>query len=376
MKAGVGPLSGFVIGVTADRRSDEQIELLTRKGASVVHGPTIRTHPLGAESDLADATRDVIARPPDVTLLSTGIGVRGWFEAAESLDLGEALLDSLRQGEIFARGKKAHGAAVTAGLALGWQTPNGTSAELVEELARRGAEGLRIAVQLDGAVSLESGSAPLADAVRSLGAEVVAVPVYRWTMPEDAVPAHKLLAAIVERRVDAVTFTARPQIENLVELADAAGVHDALVAAFRDHVVPVCVGPVCGQAAIDAGFASPLVPDRYRLGSMVLLVASAFEDRAMDVELAGVPVRIQGSVVVVAGEVVQLSEREADLLHALAARFGSVVSKPQLLERVWRGNESDEHVVEVTVARLRGRLGDAGRGLETVVRRGYRLSAA
>lgn len=371
MKAGVGPLSGFVIGVTADRRSDEQIELLTRKGASVVHGPTIRTHPLGAESDLADATRDVIARPPDVTLLSTGIGVRGWFEAAESLDLGEALLDSLRQGEIFARGKKAHGAAVTAGLALGWQTPNGTSAELVEELARRGADGLRIAVQLDGA-----DGAPLADAVRALGAEVVAVPVYRWTMPEDAVPAHKLLAAIVERRVDAVTFTARPQIENLVELADAAGVHDALVAAFRDHVVPVCVGPVCGQAATDAGFAPPLVPDRYRLGSMVLLVASAFEDRAMDVELAGVPVRIQGSVVVVAGEVVQLSEREADLLHALAARFGSVVSKPQLLERVWRGNESDEHVVEVTVARLRGRLGDAGRGLETVVRRGYRLSAA
>lgn len=376
MKAGpspdrVGPLSGYVIGVTADRRSGEQIELLVRKGASVIHGPTIRTHPLGAESDLADATRDVIERPPDITLLSTGIGVRGWFEAAESLDLGEALLDSLCRGQIFARGKKAHGAAVTAGLALGWQTPNGTSAELVDELARRGAGGLRIAVQLDGA-----DGAPLADAVRRLGAEVVPVPVYRWTMPDDAVPAHRLLTAIVDRRVDAVTFTARPQIENLVELADAAGKHDDLVGAFRADVVPVCVGPVCGVAATDAGFAPPLVPDRYRLGSMVLQLASAFGDRGMDVRLGDVEVRIQGTVVVVAGELIQLSDREADLLHALAARFGKVVSKPQLLERVWNGAESDEHVVEVTVARLRGRLGDAGRGLETVVRRGYRLSAA
>ncbi len=367
----LGPLAGFVIGVTADRRSDEQIELLTRKGATVVHGPTIRTHPLAHESGLEDATRAVIDQPPDVTLLSTGIGVRGWFEAAESLDLAEGLLDALRQGDIFARGKKAHGAAVTAGLALGWQTPNGTSAELVEELARRGPRGLRVAVQLDGA-----DGAPLADAVRALGATVVPVPVYRWTMPDDAVPAHRLLAAVVERRVDAVTFTARPQIENLCELADAAGQLDQLVSAFGERVLAVCVGPVCAQAAVAAGFGRPLIPARYRLGSMVLALADAFRDRAMDIELAGVPVRIQGQAVVLGDEVIRLTERESELLHALTARFGAVVSKPQLLERVWNGTESDEHVVEVTVARLRARLGEAGRGLETVVRRGYRLSAA
>lgn len=367
----LGPLAGFTIGVTADRRSAEQIELLSRKGATVLHGPTITTHPLAEESSLADATRAVIAQPPDITLLSTGIGVRGWFEAAESLDLAEALLDALRRGQIFARGKKAHGAAVTAGLALGWQTPNGTSAELVQELERRGAEGVRVAVQLDGAIG-----APLADAVARLGADVVPIPVYRWTMPDDAVPAHRLLSAIVDRRVDAVTFTARPQIENLCELADAVGLGAEMVAAFGGDVRAVCVGPVCAQAAVDAGFAPPLVPERFRLGSMVLTLAGEFRGRAMDVELAGVPVRIQGQVVVTDGEVVRLTEREAELLHALAARFGSVVSKSQLLERVWNGSELDEHVVEVTVARLRGRLGEAGRGLETVVRRGYRLSAA
>ncbi len=51
-----------------------------------------------------------------------------------------------------------------------------------------------------------------------------------------------------------------------------------------------------------------------------------------------------------------------------------VVSKRALLRRVWGPGENDEHVVEVTMARLRQRLGVAGCGIETVIRRGYRLN--
>jgi len=40
---------------------------------------------------------------------------------------------------------------------------------------------------------------------------------------------------------------------------------------------------------------------------------------------------------------------------------------------VWVG-ESDDHVVEVTIGRLRRRLGVAGALVGTVVRRGYRLT--
>jgi uroporphyrinogen-III synthase len=50
------------------------------------------------------------------------------------------------------------------------------------------------------------------------------------------------------------------------------------------------------------------------------------------------------------------------------------VSKARLARTVWGPTESDEHVVEVTVARLRKRLGPLGRGIETVMRRGYRLA--
>ena len=94
---GALPLAGFTIGVTADRRADEQIQLLERKGATVVHGPTIRTHPLGDESGLAAATRSLIDDPPDVTVFITALGVRSWLEAAEALGLADALLDVLER---------------------------------------------------------------------------------------------------------------------------------------------------------------------------------------------------------------------------------------------------------------------------------------
>ena len=372
--ATAGPLTGFTIGVTACRRADEQIELLERKGATVLHGPAIQTHPLIAEAELAEATRAVVADPPDYTLLSTGIGVRAWFEAAESLDLADALLDALGHSKVIVRGPKAHGAAVTNGLAVHWQAPNGWASEMVEHLAGIGVAGARIAVQLDGA-----SGAPLAKAVGEIGAVPVAVPVYEWTMPTDTTAAERLVEAMVDGRVDGVTFTARPQVENLATIAERMGVLDGLLAALAERVVPVCVGPVCASGITDLGLPEPVQPDRYRLGSMVLTVADTFRARARELTLAGIDVRIQGRAVVLpadvaAGATVLLTDKERVVLDVLAERPGVVWSKQDLLARVWDGGESDPHVVEVTVGRLRQRLGPAGVGIETVIRRGYRLT--
>ena len=112
----LGPLTGLSIGVTADRRADEQIELLRRRGASIVHGPTIRTLPLDADSVLRAATERVLAQPPTFLIANTGIGMRSWFAAAESWGISDALLDGLRDTQVFARGPKAAAATHTVGL--------------------------------------------------------------------------------------------------------------------------------------------------------------------------------------------------------------------------------------------------------------------
>ena len=54
------PLLGFTVGVTADRRKEEQAELLRRLGARVVHGPTVRTLPLAHDQGVIDATEQLV----------------------------------------------------------------------------------------------------------------------------------------------------------------------------------------------------------------------------------------------------------------------------------------------------------------------------
>ncbi len=53
----MGPLAGFTVGITGDRRSEEQAELLARRGAQTNHGPVMHTRLLSeADVTLVDET--------------------------------------------------------------------------------------------------------------------------------------------------------------------------------------------------------------------------------------------------------------------------------------------------------------------------------
>ena len=367
-----GPLEGYTIGVTADRRADEQMKLLAGRGAECLHGPVIKTHPVGSEDELRAATQFVLDNPPDLVIFTTGLGVRGWLEAADAIQLGDDLREVLGQAELLARGPKATGALVTVGFEVAWTAPRARYDDITELLATRDMQGTRVAVQLDGA-----GAKDLCDQIEGMGADVVRVPVYRWSLPADLTEAERLIRAVVDRRVDALTFTAKPAVENFLEIAGFMGLHDEVIEALESRDVRVfCVGPICATGVTEAGLPDPYVPVRHRLGAMVQQVAQYFATQGEDVQMAGTSVRVQGRLALIDGsQAAWLTDRERALLTALLDRQGAVLSKPELLRRVWRGTESDEHLVEVTVARLRQRLGPASDGIETVVRRGYRVTA-
>jgi DNA-binding response OmpR family regulator len=74
------------------------------------------------------------------------------------------------------------------------------------------------------------------------------------------------------------------------------------------------------------------------------------------------------------GEPIRLTRREFELLRYLVQNKNRVVSRDRLLERVWGYDRLVEtRSVDVHVGRLRGKLGDAGRQIETVVGLGYRF---
>jgi uroporphyrinogen-III synthase len=362
------PLDGFVVGVTADRRAEEQSEMLRRRGARVLRAPVIRTLPLAADEGIRSATEALVAQPPTFVVANTGIGIRSWFGAAESWGLGEALREALMSARVLARGPKAAGAMLTAGLPVEWRAPSESLAEVVDAILTSPVEQPRVAFQLDGGMEQ-----PEVQRLRDAGADVVEVPVYSWSLPEDERPALRLVDAADADRLDAITFTSAAAVRNLFQIAERNGRADDLRQALSGRVVAVCVGPVCAEAAAELGVTG-VQPARARLGAMIHTLDEELQRQQRRYLVAGIDVLAQGSLVVVDGMRVSLSDRERGVFDLLSARPRAVVTRSELLRALW-SPAADEHALEVTVARLRRRLGAAGDAIITVVRRGYRFDA-
>lgn len=267
------PLTGFRIGVTAERRAEDFITALERRGASVRHAPTISIVPVADDELLRAATGDVLAAPVDIAVMMTGQGFRGWMSAAREWGVADELLARLSQACVVVRGPKAKGAVRGEGLTEHWSAPDETNAEMLEYLLGRGVAGKRVAVQLHGA-SLPSFVDPLRDA----GAVVIQAQPYRWHTPSDVGAVNRLIDESIGGDIDALAFTSAPAAANLLILAREHGRYDELLDAMRSRVLTACVGPVTAAPLVDLGL--PVVyPERQRLGALVKLLATELPAR-------------------------------------------------------------------------------------------------
>ena len=81
-----------------------------------------------------------------------------------------------------------------------------------------------------------------------------------------------------------------------------------------------------------------------------------------------------GRTCTVAGKPVDLTPREYDLLLCLIRNRGQVLSRDQLLDKVWGIDfEGGQWAVDVRVKSLRAALGSAGKQIRTVFKAGYRM---
>ena len=88
----------------------------------------------------------------------------------------------------------------------------------------------------------------------------------------------------------------------------------------------------------------------------------------------GISLHTQRRLCAVEGREVRLSPREYDLLLCLMRNRGQVLTRAQLLDKVWGLDfEGDDRAVDVRVRSLRAALGEAGKQIKTVFKAGYKL---
>lgn len=252
------------------RRAVEMASLITRHGGSPVSAPSMREVTL-AENEAALAfARDLGAGSFEVVILMTGVGTRALLEEiAPALDRAAFAGALARVPLVIARGPKPASVLREIG-AQGFVTvpePN-TWREVVREVEARAAlAGKRVAVQEHGAPSVE-----LYEALRGAGAEVTAVPVYKWALPEDTGPLRRGLRALAEGEARVALFTSRAQVEHALAIAAEEGIAGALRERLARGVV-ASIGPVCSEALRSEGLPPDLEPEHPKMGHLVKAAA-------------------------------------------------------------------------------------------------------
>jgi len=194
---------------------------------------------------------------------------RALARVAETVYPLDQYLAELRKVAIVARGPKPLAVLRegTVPVALNAPEPN-TWRELLQALDENSSsvplKGRRVAVQEFGVSSTE-----LLAGLAERGAQVTAVPVYEWGLPEDVGPLRAAVAAIPRGEFDVALFTTGVQLTHLLQVAAEMNQKDAVLRAFLRMAI-ASIGPTTSERLREFGIAADLEPTHPKMGYLVI----------------------------------------------------------------------------------------------------------
>jgi uroporphyrinogen decarboxylase len=257
--------AGMRVIAFESRMAAETARLIERNGGRAIIAPAMREVPLGDNPAALDFAGRLIGGEIDLAIFLTGVGVRALFQVMETRHPRAALVDALARITTVVRGPKPLAVLRELGLQPTMEAPEpNTWRELLEVLsARCDLRGKRVALQEYGVSNRD-----LVSALEARGAEVLIVPVYRWTLPADRGPLNDALRAIAEGNAEVALFTSSNQVTNVMQVAAAEGIDDAVKRGLNAMVVG-SVGPVCTEELRARGIRADLEPSHPKLGHLV-----------------------------------------------------------------------------------------------------------
>jgi uroporphyrinogen-III synthase len=258
------------------RRSPELALLVRNYGGMPVVAPALREVPLESNHQALAFAEDLIRQRFGMVILMTGIGVRLLLKIVEPVHGRAVFVQALAQTRIVARGPKPVAALREIGLTPWAAVPSpNTWRELLTMLDARMNEAplhrVRVAVQEYGLANPD-----LVRALMERGADVISVPIYRWSMPADVAPLRSALEAIGRNEIEIVLLTAGIQLVHLLRLAAEMGVESA-VREGLERLVVASIGPMTSEELRRQGLRIDLESSHPKMGFLVKEVAEQCE---------------------------------------------------------------------------------------------------
>ena len=250
------------------RRANELTTLIATFGGEPIAAPALREVPLDSNHHARDFAAALDRGEFDLVIFLTGVGVRALLEAIEPEYSRERFAAALTRVKTAVRGPKPLAVLRELNVPV-WVTapePN-TWREVVAAIDARAHElplaGARIAVQEYGVSNTE-----LLEALRARGAQVTAVPIYRWELPEDLSSLRDAIAALTRGDVDVVLFTSGIQMTHLWQVADTPDAKAAVRRALQKAVV-ASIGPTTSEELTRRGIIPDLQASHPKIGLLV-----------------------------------------------------------------------------------------------------------
>lgn len=234
-----GGFAGLRVAAFESRMANEMKRLIERHGGQAFVAPSMEEIPLQDHHELLAFGQQLLDGRVDLLILLTGVGTHTMIELLQERYGSTEVVNALRHTTLVARGPKPRAVLRDVGLAPALEVPEpNTWKDILDTLdRRRPVTGLRVAVQEYGVANPE-----LLDGLERRGAQVIRVPIYRWTLPRDVTPLVQVLNAIVAGQMDVLLITNAVQVDHAMQLLATPARREAFRAALT-HMVVASIGP-------------------------------------------------------------------------------------------------------------------------------------
>jgi uroporphyrinogen-III synthase len=263
----VADFGGLRVLSLESRRAELMEQLIRRHGGEPFVAPSVKEVPFEQHDEVYSWAERLFAGEFDLLILMTGAGLAFLNDMLAERYSREAVSAALRRITIVSRGPKPVAVLREMGVVPHVIVPEPNSwREIVPILAARPER--RITIQEYGRSNTE-----LIAAIESLGAEVCAIAIYRWTLPDDHGPLREAVRRIASRQCDIVLFTTSIQLTHLLDVAREMGWLEEVRLALAEDLVLGSVGPVMDATLADYGFAPDIVPAHPKMAVLVRTAA-------------------------------------------------------------------------------------------------------
>jgi len=250
------------------RRSREMGSLIANHGGQATVVPSTREVPSGPNAEESAFAEGLAQGQFQIVIFMTGVGTRALAQAIEPEYPREQWVAALSKVAVVARGPKPVAVLREFGVPVTLTVPEpNTWREILHALDQNAGtlplKGARVAVQEHGVPSRE-----LYAGLSERGAQVFAVPVYKWAPPEDSEPLRDAILGLALGKFDVALFTSSVQVHHLFRFADEMGQRAAVLGGLLRAIVG-SIGPVTSETLREYGITPDLEPSHPKMGFLV-----------------------------------------------------------------------------------------------------------